>query len=221
MEIDAAGLDLIKRFEGCRLTAYQDQVGVWTIGWGTTSAAGLGNIHAGMQISQQQADNWLLIGVMPYEKAVWKSLDHSPSQNQFNAMVSLCYNIGPNNFAGSSLVRDFNSGNIQAASYDFLKWNKAGGVINLGLMNRRKQERAIFLTSDAEIVPIPVNLPFPPMAPFPTNAPTAPPVGQAPWTPQIAKPSPTPQKPASTAPMGLLSAIIAIINLLFKRKATK
>ena len=196
MEIDQAGLDLIKQFEGCRLTAYQDQAGVWTIGYGLTNAAGIAPIHQGREISQAQADNWLVEAVVPYEEAVVKSIHAPMTQNQFNAMVSLCYNIGEGAFASSSLVRDFNAGNTAQASYDFLKWNRAGGLVNKGLMNRRAKEQAVFLShTEAPTASIPSQaIPLPPK---PTTAP----------------------KPAPVVPIGLLQAMINIFTILFARKA--
>lgn len=179
MKIDRAGFELIKQFEGCRLTAYQDSVGVWTIGYGLTSAAGFAKVDQGMTISQQQADSWLVETVIPYEQAVVKAIHKPMTQKQFNAMVSLCYNIGQGAFASSSLVRDFNAGNIKQASYDFLKWNRAGGVVNKGLMNRRAKEQAVFLTPDvaptaSNSIPAPMSPKTAPSQPAPANPPPKP-----------------------------------------------
>jgi lysozyme len=98
-----------------------------------------------MTISQQQADDWLSAGLVPYEEAVLGALKREPTQEQFDAMVSLCWNIGPGNFRSSTVVREFNKGNTQAAADAFLKWNRANGKVMKGLTNRRKDERSVFL----------------------------------------------------------------------------
>ena len=146
MKINAAGLDLIKRWEGLRLTAYKDIVGVWTIGYGHTAAAGAPAPKAGMKITAQEAEDTLKRDLAQYEKAVTKALSIVPSANQFAAMVSLCYNIGPANFAKSSVVKLLNVGKPREAADAFLLWNKAGGKVLKGLTARREDERKLFLT---------------------------------------------------------------------------
>lgn len=146
MKTSAKGIALIKSFEGCRLTAYQDSVGVWTIGYGITTAAGLGPVVKGMVITQQQADDMFTVSLAPYEAAVSKALTRSPNQNQFDAMVSLCFNIGPNGFKGSSVVRHFNAGDSVTAAKSFALWNKAEGKVLAGLTRRREAEANLFLT---------------------------------------------------------------------------
>lgn len=150
MKTSRTGIDLLKRWEGCRLTAYQDSVGVWTIGYGLTSAAGIIPVNKGLTITQQQADDYLAQSLVKYEAAVSKALTRTPTQPQFDAMVSLCYNIGGSAFAGSSVVKRFNSGDINGAADAFLMWNKAGGKVVQGLVNRRADERKLFLTTVAE-----------------------------------------------------------------------
>ena len=153
MKISRAGIALIKRWEGCKLDAYQDTAGIWTIGYGTTSAAGLGKIGKGLRITQAQADEWLVAGLVQYEAAVSKALTRSPSQAQFDAMVSLCYNIGPGNFTKSSVVRLFNAGDASGAAKAFLLWNKVRNPLtkalefSRGLANRRADEMAHYLAT--------------------------------------------------------------------------
>ncbi len=146
MKINAAGLDLIKRWEGLRLTAYQDSVGVWTIGYGHTAEAGPPAPKAGMKITEQEAADILARDLGQYERAVTKAVSIVPSANQFAAMVSLCYNIGPTNFAKSSVVRLLNVGQPREAADAFLLWNKAGGKVLKGLTARRENEKKLFLT---------------------------------------------------------------------------
>ena len=155
MKTSRDGIALIKRWEGCRLTAYQDSAGVWTIGYGTTTAAGLGTIKAGMTISQQQADDWLVAALVKYEAAVSRALTRAPSQNQFDAFVSLCYNIGESAFSRSTAVKLFNAGDIPGAANAILLWRKAGGKVLPGLENRRADERALFLAAKSNVVPTP------------------------------------------------------------------
>lgn len=169
MKTSQAGLDLIKRWEGCRLKSYQDSVGVWTIGYGLTTAAGIVPVTAGMTITQRQADAYLEQALVKYETAVERALKRKPTQAQFDAMVSLCYNIGPGAFAGSSVVRRFNEGNIAGAADAFLMWTKAGGRELQGLVNRRKDERKLFLTAST----IASDVPPPPDVEPPTDAPPA------------------------------------------------
>jgi len=146
MKINAAGLDLIRRWEGLRLTAYQDSVGVWTIGYGHTAEAGPPAPKAGMKITEQEAADILARDLGQYERAVTKAVSIVPSANQFAAMVSLCYNIGPTNFAKSSVVRLLNIGQPREAADAFLLWNKAGGKVLKGLTARREDEKKLFLT---------------------------------------------------------------------------
>lgn len=146
MKINAEGLDLIKRWEGLRLETYKCSAGVDSIGYGHTSAAGEPKVTPGMKITANEAEEILTRDLAKYEKAVTKALSVAPSSNQFSAMVSLCYNIGPGNFASSSVVRRLNEGNAKAAADAFLMWNKAGGKVVKGLTARREDERKLFLT---------------------------------------------------------------------------
>lgn len=146
MKINAAGLDLIKRWEGLRLTAYQDSVGIWTIGYGHTAKAGPPAPKAGMKITEKEADDILTRDLGQYERAVTKAISVAPTSNQFAAMVSLCYNIGPANFATSTVVKLVNAGDPRGAAEAFLRWNKAGGKVLKGLTARREDEKKLFLT---------------------------------------------------------------------------
>jgi lysozyme len=149
MKTNKAGIDLIKQFEGCRLKAYPDP-GTggepWTIGYGLTSAAGIIKVYKGLTITQAQADEYLVKSLEKYENAVSKAITKEPASNQFGAMVSLCYNIGPGNFAKSSVVKKFNAGDTAGAANSFLLWNKAAGKVMAGLTRRREAEKKLFLT---------------------------------------------------------------------------
>lgn len=148
--VSQAGIDLIKEFEGLRLDAYQDSVGVWTIGYGTTAAAGVGIVpKAGQHITQAEAEGYLKRAVAIFAESIRDKLTHSATPNQFAAMVSLAYNIGPGAFASSTLLKKFNAGDIAGAAAAFASWNLAGGKVLPGLTRRRAAEAALFSKGDA------------------------------------------------------------------------
>lgn len=145
MKISENGLNLIKKFEGCRLTAYQDSVSVWTIGYGTTNAdkAITGAvISKGLQISQATADEWLRRSIdSKYGPKVDKYISYQWTQNEFDALVSFAYNIGSIDQLTAQGTR------TRAEIADkILSYNKAGGKVLAGLSRRRQEERALFLT---------------------------------------------------------------------------
>jgi lysozyme len=145
MKTGPRGLGLIKSFEGLRLDAYKDAVGVWTIGYGHTAAAGPPRPQAGMRIGREAAEAILIGDLTKYELAVSRALSRQPTQNQFDAMVSLCFNVGPRNFGPSRVVKLFNAGDDRAAADAFRAWRKAGGITLPGLERRREAERRLFL----------------------------------------------------------------------------
>lgn len=148
MDTNKAGLDLIKSFEGLRLETYKCSAGVDTIGYGHTSAAGHPKVGKGMKITEAEAEQMLAHDLGKYEDAVEKGLKVTPTGNQFAAMVSLCYNVGPGNFAKSSVLKKINAGDIKGAAQSFLAWNKAAGKVLAGLTRRREAEKKLFLTED-------------------------------------------------------------------------
>jgi lysozyme len=177
MALSTDGLALIKKWEGCKLQSYKDSAGIWTIGYGITTAAGQGVIGPGMQITQRQADDMLLAALFKYEKTVRECLARTPTQAQFDAMVSLCYNIGQGAFSKSSVVKQFNMGNLAAAADAFLFWNKATvngkKIVIQGLVNRRNDERRHFLKASVAVAPAPKPAPLP--EPPTPGSPPAPP----------------------------------------------
>lgn len=149
MKINSAGIELIKKWEGKKLTAYPDPATggePWTIGYGHTTAAGPPAVKKGMKITDKDATEILVNDLKKFEAAVAKGLTVKATDNQFSAMVSLCFNIGPGNFAKSSVLRKLNAGDIKGAADSFLLWNKAAGKVMKGLTNRREEERKLFLT---------------------------------------------------------------------------
>lgn len=145
MNISNNGLNLIKQFEGCRLAAYQDSVGVWTIGYGWTQPVEGKPVAKGMTITQQKADDLLTAGTKQFEDGVSRLVKVSISQNQFDALVDFAYNLGVGSLEKSTLLKKLNAGDYQGAADEFPKWNKAGGKVLAGLTRRREAERALFL----------------------------------------------------------------------------
>jgi lysozyme len=145
--VSDAAIALIKEFEGLRLQSYQDSVGVWTIGYGTTAAAGVGIApKAGMRITEADADHYLRAGVNKFAATIAPMIKQAVTPNEFGACVSLAYNIGPGNFAKSSVLRKLNVNDRPGAARAFAAWNKAGGKVLSGLVRRRAAEAALFLS---------------------------------------------------------------------------
>ena len=140
MRTSQKGIDLIKKFEGCRLEAYKCPAGVWTIGYGHTKG-----VKDGMIISLEQAKEFLREDLRIFEQAVEACVKVPLSQNQFDALVSFCYNCGSGALKTSTLLRLLNEGKYSSAADQFLRWNKAGGKVLVGLTRRREEEREMFL----------------------------------------------------------------------------
>jgi len=151
MIVSQIGRALIERNEGLRLDAYQDSVGVWTIGYGDTGP----DVVEGLTITKEEADRRLSNRLAnEFGAAVNRAIGSAPTtQPQFDAMVSLCYNIGTGAFGGSTVIRRHVERDYPAAAAAFLLWTKAGGVVLAGLARRREEERALYL-SDAATLPI-------------------------------------------------------------------
>ena len=143
--------DFIKRWEGLELTAYKDTGGVWTIGYGHTARSGNPPTpSAGMKITEAEAKAILDRDLVQYEKAVNDYVKVPLTQNQYDALVSLCYNIGPgqDGFKGSTAVKRLNNLDYSGASEALTWWNKDDGKVVKGLVNRRAAEKELFLTPD-------------------------------------------------------------------------
>lgn len=142
MRTSDAGIELIKSFEGCRLQAYQDSVGVWTIGYGTTSG-----VKEGDTITLQEAEKYLRDDLDKFETCVNQLVDTDINQKQFDALVCFAYNVGCNALRNSTLLRLLNAGNYDLAAQQFLRWDKAGGKQLAGLTRRRRAESELFTES--------------------------------------------------------------------------
>ena len=136
--INDAGRNIIKRSEGCRLTAYKCPAGVWTIGFGHTATA-----KPGMTITQAQADELLASDLARFEDGVAK-ICKVATDNQFAAMVSLAFNIGLEAFRTSTLCRKHNEGDYAGARAEFARWNRGGGKVLPGLVTRRADEAELY-----------------------------------------------------------------------------
>lgn len=139
MKTSAEGISLIKKFEGCELYAYQCSANVWTIGYGHTK-----DVEPGMQITQEDAEQMLVDELHEYENYINEYVTAPLSQNQFDAMVSWVYNLGPANLKASTLLKVLNAGDYEGVPAQIRRWNKAGGEILDGLIRRREAEARLF-----------------------------------------------------------------------------
>ncbi len=139
MHTSQKGLDLIKSFEGLRLSAYKCPAGVWTIGYGTTAG-----VKPGQSITKERAEELLRDDVKRFEDQVLRLVKVPLTQGQFDALVSFTYNLGAANLGNSTLLRLLNAGDYKGAAAQFDRWTKAGGKELPGLVKRRAAERALF-----------------------------------------------------------------------------
>lgn len=145
MKTSDDGRAKLKRREGVRLSAYLDSVGVWTIGVGHTSAAGEPKVTPGLTITAQECDRIFARDLVKYESAVNAAVKVPIVQYEFDALTSLCYNIGPGGFARSSVVRKLNAGDRIGAAHAFMMWNKPPEIIG-----RRASEMRQFSEAAAQ-----------------------------------------------------------------------
>lgn len=138
MKTSKSGVDLIKQFEGCRLKAYRCQAGVYTIGYGHTKG-----VTPGMTITQQQAEDMLQHDLATYEKAV-DGIGAKLTQGQFDAAVSLCFNIGTSAFANSTVASLIKADPQPRPELEtaWQSWRIAAGKVSNGLLARRAKEYA-------------------------------------------------------------------------------
>jgi len=140
MKVTKEGLDLIKKNEGCCLNAYIDAAGILTIGFGHTGD----DVYLRSTITQERADELLAQDVHRIASAVEQYVAFPLNDNQFSALVSFTYNVGPGNFLHSGVLKHVNEGNFDLAMHSLLQWNKAGGKVLAGLTKRREEEKALF-----------------------------------------------------------------------------
>lgn len=150
MNISKFGAAFIRGYEKLRLVAYKPTPNdVWTLGWGHTRG-----VKEGDTCTPEQADAWLLEDLSDAEACVNKRTKNCAlTQNQYDALVSLCYNIGCDNFSGSTVLRCLLDGDDDGAANAFIMWNKQRdkktGALKVvdGLTNRRKAEADLFRTT--------------------------------------------------------------------------
>ena len=139
MHTSQKGLDLIKSFEGLRLSAYRCSAGVLTIGYGCTT-----NVKEGDRITAERAEELLRDDVKRFEGYVARLVKVPLTQGQFDGLVSFVYNLGPGALEKSTLLDQLNRGDYDSAAEQFGRWVKAGGKTLVGLVRRRAAERALF-----------------------------------------------------------------------------
>ena len=145
MKISNLGLELIKEFEGFSANAYLCPAKIPTIGYGNTFYEDGRKVKLGEQISKTDALELLEKVVnKDFADKMFPAIKVPVTQNQFDAMVSLAYNIGTGAFLKSTLLKKVNAGDFAGAGEEFLKWNKSGGKELLGLTRRRKKEFDLF-----------------------------------------------------------------------------
>ncbi|WP_035357747.1 lysozyme [Acinetobacter calcoaceticus] len=147
MSLSVDGVNQICNFEGLKLSAYDDGTGVWTIGYGTTRYPNGKRVSEGDRCSLEQAKTYMQHDLKIFERAVNSSVKVPLKQNQFDALVSLTYNIGVGAFKHSTLLKKLNSGDYKEAANQFDVWVNAGGKRLQGLVNRRAMEKKLFLSS--------------------------------------------------------------------------
>ena len=151
MKISEKGLAMIESFEGCLLKASNKLDGVWTIGYGQTGSYYGKKVRKGMTTTKALAHAWLRDhSIKTYEDAVAKAVKVPLNQNQFDALVSFTYNVGVGALKQSTALRKLNQGDYTGAADALTMWTKCNGKVLAGLVRRRKEERALFLTPVAE-----------------------------------------------------------------------
>lgn len=141
--ISQEGKALIKMFEGCRTEAYLCSAGVPTIAWGRTKGVTMGDT-----CTQEQADDWLDEELEEYECYVNEAVTVDLTQNQFDALVSWTYNLGPNNLKASTMLKVLNNEQYDEVPAQIKRWNKASGKVLEGLVRRRDAEALMFEGKD-------------------------------------------------------------------------
>ena len=143
MKISEDGLELIKKFEGCETTAYQDSVGVWTIGFGHTKG-----VEEGQTCSIEDAESMLAEEMDEYESYINNMVKVELQQHEFDALVAWVYNLGPTNLGESTMLKVLNGGQFDRVPDEMNRWTRAGGEILEGLVRRRQAESLMFQNLD-------------------------------------------------------------------------
>lgn len=139
--ISGDGCNLIKSFEGLRLKSYYDDGGILTIGFGHTGK----DVYPNQTITEDEANYLFLNDIDKFQKYINNFVKVDITQNMFDALCSICYNIGYSNFATSTLLKKLNSLCYIEAADNFLKWKYIKKQVSAGLLRRRQIERSYFL----------------------------------------------------------------------------
>ncbi|CNJ00105.1 putative phage lysozyme [Yersinia frederiksenii] len=145
MQISDNGISKLKVEEGERLTGYKDSRGIPTVGVGHTGVVDGKPVAVGMVITKDKSSDLLRSDLAWVEKAIATNVKAPLTQNQYDALCSLVFNIGPTAFANSTVLKRLNAGDYKGAADAFLMWKKAGNDLNI-LLPRRQRERALFLS---------------------------------------------------------------------------
>ena len=143
MKISEDGLELIKKFEGCETSAYQDSVGVWTIGFGHTKG-----VEEGQTCSIEDAESMLADEMDEYEGYINNMVKVDLQQHEFDALVAWVYNLGPTNLGESTMLKVLNGGQFDRVPEEMNRWTRGGGKILEGLVRRRQAESLMFQDLD-------------------------------------------------------------------------
>ena len=143
MIISIPGVELLTHFEGLKLEAYQDSVGVWTIGYGHTKG-----VTPSMKITESQASNLLKTELIEYQNYINEMVKVELSQCEYDALVCWVYNLGPTNLRDSTLLKLLNKGDKFLVPEQIRRWNRAGGKVLKGLVRRREAEALMFAGRD-------------------------------------------------------------------------
>lgn len=147
MTLDKIGVAFLHNEEGLRLKAYKDQIGKWTIAFGNTFMMNGEAVKEGDELSMDEANQLFAAKIKGYEAAVNKGVKVSITQSQFNALVSLCYNIGTAGFLNSTLLKKINAkAPATEIEAQFNLWKKGGGKVLPVLVARRKREFKLYQT---------------------------------------------------------------------------
>ncbi|MEP3071507.1 lysozyme [Maricaulis sp.] len=174
MMLSPTGRRLIQHHEALRLEAYLCPAGVWTIGWGHTGS----DVHEGLVITRDRAEELFTRDVSAFEAGVNRLVHVPVSQAQFDALVSFAFNVGldedvddiPEGLGDSTLLRLLNAGDYEGAAQEFPKWRRGGGRVLPGLVRRRAEEQALFLSQMPAARPVPMPV-APPASAEPVRSP--------------------------------------------------
>jgi lysozyme len=148
--VPEAAVTIVKQFEGLRLTAYRDPVGLLSIGYGHYNSTPPPCTDC-MVITEAQADSMLENDLEHILSLIQGHIAVDLTENQLAALLSFAFNLGQNSLINSTLLKEVNSGNFTGAAEEFTLWVHAGGQVLPGLVARRNAEKELFLTPDGEV----------------------------------------------------------------------